>query len=230
MFSRLVVLAALVPMLLAGPPQPVEHGPGSSKQVAFTVNVVWGTEHVLPIAEAFHRRGMGATFMLGGKWAKANPGVAQKLVAMGMEIGSHGESHAHVGNMGLVGNLKEIDEAESSIEAATGKRPTLYAPAYGEVSRAVLEAAAQRKMKVVMWAIDTIDWRPSHTPDVIRNRVLSRLRPEAFILIHPTDRTVKALGPLLDELSRRGYKAVSVSDILSTAPVVRHLLAAGDFR
>jgi len=229
MLSRFVALA-LVPFLLAGPPRPLDRGPGTSKQVAFTVNVVWGTEHVLPIAEAFHSRGMGATFMLGGRWAKAHPDVASKLVAMGMEIGSHGESHAHVGNMGIEGNLREIDEAQASIEAATGKRPTLYAPAYGEVSPAVLEAAAQRKMKVVMWTIDTIDWRPSHTPDVIQGRVMSRLVPEAFILIHPTDRTVKAIGPTLDALAKRGYRAVSVSDILATAPVLRHLLASGEFR
>lgn len=198
----------------ASVPPPIDRGPSDAPQVAFTVNVVWGTEHVLPMARAFADHGSKATFMLGGVWAQNHPTEARTLRSLGMEIASHGHRHRHVGNLDLSGNLEEIDLAQAAIKTATGAVPSLYAPAYGELSPAVLRAASERHLRVVMWTIDTIDWRPWHTPDIIQKRVLDRLTPGAIILIHPTDRTATAIGPLLEALKARGYRATTVSDLL----------------
>jgi|GEM_PF-2133737 len=214
----LFALALMVGLESQALPVPVDRGPATEKAVAFTVNVVWGTEHVLPIARAFHDRHQKATFMLGGLWAKNHVSEVRSLQAMGMEIGSHGYSHRHVGSLDMAGNLEEIDRAQEAIKGASGTTPTLYAPAYGELSPTVLKAATGRHLTVVMWSIDTIDWRPWHTPDIIRSRVLGRLTPGAFILIHPTDRTAEAIGPLLDALSERGFRATTVSDLLAKGP------------
>jgi peptidoglycan/xylan/chitin deacetylase (PgdA/CDA1 family) len=201
----------------AAPPPAVERGPAEVRAVAFACNVVWGTPYVLPIAQAFRQAGGRLTFFLGGRWAASHPAEARALVAMGMEIASHGDAHRHVGQLSLTDNLAEIDRANAAIEAATGVRPRLYAPAYGEVSTAVLEAAARRSMPVVLWSVDTVDWRPWHTPDVIRRRVLARLSPGAIVLIHPTDRTLAALPSLLEEIRARGYALTTVSDLMAGA-------------
>lgn len=198
-------------------PGPVERGPQTVRQVAFAVNVVWGTEYVLPIARAFETAHGHATFFLGGAWARAHPTEARELRAMGMEIASHGDRHRHVGSLSLEENLEELDRANTAIEAATGVRPRLYAPAYGELAPAVLEAAHMRKMPVVMWTIDTIDWRTWHTPDIIKSRVLRRLVPGAIILTHPTDRTLEALPDLLREIRSQGYHVVTISTLLAPA-------------
>ncbi|MCL6596294.1 MAG: polysaccharide deacetylase family protein [Firmicutes bacterium] len=199
------------------PPPAIERGPAEVRAVAFACNVVWGTPYVLPIARAFRQAGGRLTFFLGGRWAASHPSEARALAAMGMEIASHGDAHRHVGRLSLVDNLTEIDRANAAIEAATGVRPRLYAPAYGEVSGAVLEAAALRSMPVVLWSVDTVDWRPSHTPEIIRRRVLARLSPGAIVLIHPTDRTLAALPALLQEIRARGYALTTVSDLMAGA-------------
>lgn len=182
--------------------------------VAFAVNVVWGTQHLPKMLEALRQGNARATFFLGGRWAEAHPDVAKAIAVAGMEIGSHGDAHRHVGSLGVVANEGEIQRAEERIARATGVRPKLYAPAYGELSPAVFTAAERRKVRVVMWSIDTIDWRPSHSPDIIRSRVLERLRPGAIVLMHPTDRTAAALPGLLADLRSRGYRVVAVSDLL----------------
>ena len=210
----MVAAAVGAPALAADPPAPIERGPANVKAVAFACNVVWGTEHVLPIARAFKAAGGKATFFLGGQWAARHPAEAKELAAMGMEIASHGDAHRHVASMSLEGNLEEIDRANRSIEAATGMRPRLYAPAYGEVNGIVRRAAQMRGMPVVMWSIDTIDWRTWHTPDIIRSRVLTRLSPGAIVLIHPTDRTLAALPGLLSAIRAQGYRVETVSDLL----------------
>jgi peptidoglycan/xylan/chitin deacetylase (PgdA/CDA1 family) len=194
--------------------RPIERGPATEKQVAFAVTVVWGTEYVRPIADAFRRDGSRATFFLGGEWAQAHPREARFLRDLDMEIASHGDRHRHVGHLSLEENLVEIDRAGAAIEAASGVRPRLYAPAYGEISPEVLRAAQLRHLPVILWTIDTIDWRTSMDPGTIRERVLSRLEPGAIILMHPTDRTLQALPGLLADVKARGYRTVTVSRLL----------------
>jgi len=185
--------------------------------IALTVNVVWGTEYVPPIVKALQAEKAHATFFLGGQWAEHHPDVAQMLRQAGMEIGSHGDAHRHVGSLGVEANEREITLAADKIARATGVRPQLYAPAYGELSPAVFQAADRQGVRVVMWSIDTIDWRQSHSPEIIQNRVLSRLKPGAIVLMHPTDRTAQALPGLIKALAQRGYRVTSVGELLREA-------------
>jgi len=212
----LLLLAHLWLLAAAHPPE-LRQVPTSKPLVALTVNVVWGSEHLQPMIDALRASGSRATFFLGGQWAAARPDLARMIKDAGMEIGSHGDAHAHVAQLGVEGNLREIDLADEKIFAATGVHPKLYAPAYGELSPAVHEAAAERGVRVVMWSIDTIDWRTWHTKEIIQSRVLQRLRPGAIVLMHPTDRTAAALPGLLQELKRRGYRVVAVGDLLREA-------------
>jgi peptidoglycan/xylan/chitin deacetylase (PgdA/CDA1 family) len=185
--------------------------------MAFACNVVWGTPYVLPIARAFRQADSRATFFLGGAWAAAHPAEARALRRMGMEIASHGYGHRHVASLSLEDNLREIDRANVAIWSATGVMPHLYAPAYGELSAAVRRAAALRTMPVVLWSVDTIDWRTWHTPAIIRERVLRRAEPGSIVLIHPTDRTLAALPGLIRALRRGGYRLTTVSALLAGA-------------
>ena len=182
--------------------------------VALAINVVWGTEYVPRLLAELERAHARATFFLGGAWAAAHPTVVQQLVAAGMEIGNHGYAHRHQSLLSFDANVEEITRASRAIETAGAPRPTLFAPPYGEYNRTVLEAAAALHLTTVMWTIDTIDWRPSSTPDLITSRVLSRAQPGAIILMHPTDRTVEALPRILSGLGARGLKAVTVTTLL----------------
>ncbi|MDA8344094.1 MAG: polysaccharide deacetylase family protein [Thermaerobacter sp.] len=213
------MLALLLHLLTApaGYPPELRSVPTTKQVVSIGVNVVWGTEYVPPIVQALKSQGDKATFFLGGTWAENHPDVARQIRDAGMEIGSHGDRHRHVGSLGITENEQEITRAAERIKAATGVTPTLYGPAYGELSPAVHQAAQRQGVRVVMWSIDTIDWRKSHTPEIIRSRVLTRLQPGAIILMHPTDRTAAALPGLLQELHRRGYRVVGVHKLLQLA-------------
>ncbi len=209
LLAHLWLLAAHLPEL--------REVPTTRPVIALTVNVVWGSEYLPAIVQALKTQGARATFFLGGQWAEKHPDLARMLRQEGMEIGSHGDGHRHVGSLGVADNVREIASADEKIWRATGVHPRLYAPAYGELSPAVYEAATQQGVRVVMWSIDTIDWRTWHTPDIIRGRVLARLRPGAIVLMHPTDRTAAALPELLKELKARGYQVVGVQELLRSA-------------
>ncbi|MCL8207995.1 MAG: polysaccharide deacetylase family protein [Actinomycetia bacterium] len=184
--------------------------------VALTVNVVWGTEYVPRLLAVLQREHARATFFLGGAWAAAHPDLVRQLAAAGMEIGNHGYAHRHQSLLSFDANVEEITRASRAIELAGAPRPTLFAPPYGEYNRTVLEAAGALHLTTVMWTIDTIDWRPSSTPDRITERVLSRAAPGSIVLMHPTDRTVEALPRILAGLAAKGLKAVPVGTLLKT--------------
>jgi|SRR5579875_1492517 len=188
----------------------------SAKLVALGVNVVWGTQYVEPMLRELVRAHAAATFFLGGRWAEENPALAGRIARAGMEIGNHGFDHRHQSLLSFDENLKEMTRAARAIELATGVRPTLFAPPYGEYNPTVLKAAAELHLTLVMWTIDTIDWRPSSSPALIAERIQKKLRPGAIILMHPTERTVEALKGLLASLARDGYRVVTVSALLGS--------------
>lgn len=224
------MIGPLLAMMLQLHQPELRQVPVTKPLVAVTVNVVWGTEHLPAMLQALQQNGAKATFFLGGRWADAHPDVARQIRDAGMEIGSHGDAHRHVGSLGVAANVEEITRADARIHAATGVHPKLYAPAYGELSPAVFAAAEQQKVRVVMWSIDTIDWRKSHTPDIIQSRVLKRLQPGAIVLMHPTDRTAAALPGLLRQLRQRGYKVVTVSCLLRAQSAAGLSQVSGELR
>jgi peptidoglycan/xylan/chitin deacetylase (PgdA/CDA1 family) len=68
--------------------------------------------------------------------------------------------------------------------------------------------------RVILWDVDPLDWkRPG--PAVVRNRILKETRPGSIVLshdIHPG--TIEAMPSTLDELEAKGFKFVTVSELI----------------
>lgn len=217
-------LLALASLVMGGvkaaqaPPPPITRVQTEEKAMALSINVVWGTDYVPSLLNILQNHHATATFMLGGAWAEAHPDLVRALAAAHMELGNHGYGHRHSSLLDLRQNLSEIERTNQVVAAISGQTPRLFAPPYGEYNATVLQAAHQLGMPVILWTLDTIDWRPSSSPERIIARVVPRARPGAIVLLHPTDRTVEALPRLIAELQRQGYRLVTVSDLLRLGP------------
>ncbi|MFZ5645758.1 MAG: polysaccharide deacetylase family protein [Bacillota bacterium] len=192
---------------------PIYQGNSRNKDIALTVNVFWGEEHVPLMLEILKENNVKATFFLGGTWVKKYPDLAERIVREGHEIGSHGYSHPHPDKLSKSANLREIQKAEEIIYQATGVRPRLFAPPYGERGPSVLQAADEASYTTILWSIDTLDWQLPQ-PDVVVSRVVSKAHNGAIVLMHPTAPTVKALPEIVKKLKGQGYKLVPVSRLL----------------
>lgn len=207
-YAQQYVSAAATPKLI-----PIERGSDQKKQMALTINVVWGNEYLPNILETLEKEKAKVTFFVGGQWAKDNPELLQRMAKAGHDIQSHGYSHPHPTLLSKEENKEEIVKTEKAIEKVLKKKTNLFAPPYGEFNQTVLEAADELKYKTIYWSIDTIDWqKPS--PDVLIKRVTDKVHNGAIVLMHPTDPTASALPNLIKELKGKGYKLVSVTDIL----------------
>ncbi len=195
-------------------PIPVYRVETPQHAMALTINVVWGTEYVPQLMRELKDAHVPATFMVGGAWAEAHPDLVKQMKAQGDELGNHGWNHRHPNQLGFDGNVQDIERTNRTVEAISQTRPSVYAPPYGEFNQTVLRAAAAAHMTLVMWTIDTIDWRPSSSPAYMVNKASRLAQNGGIVLMHPTDRTVEALPEIIQALQNKGYHLVTVSQLL----------------
>ncbi|MHB8157376.1 MAG: polysaccharide deacetylase family protein [Desulfocucumaceae bacterium] len=192
---------------------PVYQGSSRNRELALTVNVFWGEEHIPQMLDTLKQNDVKATFYLGGTWVKRYPELAARIAKEGHEIGSHGYAHPHPDRISKSANLRDIQKAEDVIYQATGIRPRLFAPPYGERGPSVLQAADEASYTTILWSVDTIDWQlpPS---EVVVDRVVKQAHNGAIVLMHPTAPTNKALSEIIQKLKKDGYQLVTVSKLL----------------
>ena len=98
---------------------PIYKGSREERKICFMINVYWGTEYVLPMAELFKKYNFNTTFFIGGSWAAANPDVVRKLSDMGFELGNHGYNHKNHKKLSKEENKKEILITERLLKEIT---------------------------------------------------------------------------------------------------------------
>ncbi|AQZ70812.1 Peptidoglycan N-acetylglucosamine deacetylase [[Actinomadura] parvosata subsp. kistnae] len=156
-----------------------------------------------------------ATFFVVGQNVTAYPGIVRRAHAAGHEIGNHSWSHPDLSRLPAKAIRSQLARTDRAVEAATGVRPALVRPPYGAFDASVRR---QAKRPLVLWSVDTLDWRYRNSARVARKAIKS-VRPGSVILfhdIHPT--TVRAIPKVLRTLSKRGYRFVTVSQLFGGRP------------
>ncbi|MDN5346697.1 MAG: hypothetical protein PWP65_261 [Clostridia bacterium] len=194
--------------------EPIYQGNPNIKAVALTFNIDWGQEYLPKIEEALASAGVKATFFITGRWAEQFPGMVKELALAGHEIGNHGFSHAHVDQLSLEDNKREIERAEKILKELTGIKPNLYTPPYGENKPHVVAAAAQLGYKTIMWTVNPGDWMPERNGADIIRIVKQKAQNGAVILLHPTEKTAEVLPEIIRLLKEEGYGFKTVTEIL----------------
>src|SRR5438094_6061259 len=124
---------------------------------------------------------------------------------------------------GARSKLQRTDHANKS---ANGFRPTLLRPPYGSITaREKRWIHDEFGYQIILWDVDPYDWkRPG--PAVVRNRILKETRPGSIVLshdIHPG--TIEAMPSTLDALAAKGFKFVTVSELIRMAVPGRLLIS-----
>jgi peptidoglycan/xylan/chitin deacetylase (PgdA/CDA1 family) len=181
------------------------------------------TDALLRSLAAYRAR---ATFFVVGQNVAAYPGIVRRTYAAGHEIGSHTWSHPDLTKLPAASVRSQFARTDKAIKRAIGIRPELVRPPYGAFNATVRR---QAKRPVVMWSVDTLDWRFRNSAKVARKAIKS-VRPGSVILfhdIHPS--TVRAIPRVLKSLSKRGYRFVTVSQLFGGKPPRWSTAAASGF-
>lgn len=160
-------------------------------------------------------RNIKATFYVVGECVKAFPAVIQRTVREGHEIGNHSWSHPNLGKMSDAAVHKQLKDTHDIVVATTGVAPKSLRPPYGSFSaRQQRWAYDQFGYKTILWSVDPFDWKRPGAP-VIASRILNQTQPGGIILAHDIHKqTIDAMPATLDGLLAKGYKFVTVSELL----------------
>jgi peptidoglycan/xylan/chitin deacetylase (PgdA/CDA1 family) len=166
-------------------------------------------------------RNIKATFYVIGNSVNQNPGVLRRTVAEGHEIGNHTQTHPLLSKLSDSQLRQEMQRCQDSIGRAAGIRPRTMRPPYGGLLQRQRELVLKEfGYPTIMWSVDPLDWkRPGAS--VITSRIVSGTTAGGIVLAHDLhSQTIDAMPQTLDGLLRRGFKFVTVSQLISmqTAP------------
>jgi peptidoglycan/xylan/chitin deacetylase (PgdA/CDA1 family) len=161
-------------------------------------------------------RNIKATFFVLGQCAQEHPDVLKRAAAEGHEIANHSWSHPAFSKMSDEGIRSQIERTQQIIQQVTGKAPVLLRPPYGAISARQKEWINKTfGLHVILWSVDPLDWkRPG--PAVVTRRIVSETHPGSIILAHDIhEGTVEAMADTLDQLLAKGFKFVTVSQLMA---------------
>jgi peptidoglycan/xylan/chitin deacetylase (PgdA/CDA1 family) len=158
------------------------------------------------------------TFFVIGQNVAEHPEIVARAAREGHEIGNHTWSHPNLAKMSDENVRRQLRQTDDAIKQAIGKRPTLMRPPYGNLTARQKQWVHQEfGYDIILWDVDPLDWkRPG--PAVVTNRILKETRPGSIVLshdIHPG--TIEAMHDTLNQLEAKGFKFVTVSELIGMA-------------
>jgi peptidoglycan/xylan/chitin deacetylase (PgdA/CDA1 family) len=162
------------------------------------------------------QRHMHVTFFVVGTNAAAHPEILRRAVAEGHEVGNHSWDHPDFARKSEEEVRSQLDRTQDAIKVALGHPPTLFRPPYGSLTKDQKKwISRDYGYKIILWSVDPLDWRRPG-PEIIHHRIVDATHPGAIILshdIHPG--TIEAMPATFDDLLAKGYKFVTVSELLA---------------
>lgn len=153
-----------------------------------------------------------ATFFMVGSVVREYPKIAREVQAAGHAIGNHSWSHT-ARPRNPVAEIQRTDVALREI----GVRNTMFRPPYGMLKNGMARQALKEKQAVFIWSADSNDWKKPGARR-IANSILNQATPGGIALMHDgggaREGTVAALPRIISELKERGYKLVTVPELL----------------
>jgi peptidoglycan/xylan/chitin deacetylase (PgdA/CDA1 family) len=116
----------------------------------------------------------------------------------------------------------QLERTLAVIRAQTGYTPCVFRPPYGDVNASVVHLASSLGMATVGWNVDPSDYAQPGTAAIVQ-RVLAQVRPGSIIISHdgggPRGQTLAAYPRIIATLHRRGYRVVTIPELLGFRPV-----------
>jgi peptidoglycan/xylan/chitin deacetylase (PgdA/CDA1 family) len=161
-----------------------------------------------------------ATFFLIGAEIAEDPTDARAIAASGNQIGNHSWSHDRMVFKTPSFIASEIENTDREIRKAGYQGEIQFRPPYGKKLFGLPRYLAQHHRKTIMWDVDPLtDRNVDQSTDRIVPFVLSRVRPGSIVLLHPMykgrEATRAAIGPIIDGLHARGFRLVTVNELLA---------------
>jgi peptidoglycan-N-acetylglucosamine deacetylase len=166
-----------------------------------------------------------ASFFIVGVHLDQFSSVLRDEVDHGFTVGDHTENHAALAHTSPAFQYSQIRTAAAKAQRLGAPRVKLFRPPYGFYDSQTLRILRAQGMLMVLWSVDTGDWRRPGTHAIVR-QALAGARAGGIVLMHDgggdRSQTVAALPAIINGLRKRHYTLVTVPQLVAADPPPRH--------
>ena len=152
-----------------------------------------------------------ATFFEIGQEVPGREAIMKRVLAQGNEIGNHSLHHE------IDPSSSSLVETDRLIRRATGFEPCDFRPPDGRSNSALIDRAHREGLVTITWDVDPRDWADPGAAAIASN-VIHDARSGAIVVMHDgggnRSQTVAALPAILSHFRDRGYRFVTVAELL----------------
>ncbi len=189
------------------------------------------------ILEMLDRYEVAATFFVIGQHVSRHPALVRRIVSSGHTLGNHTGSHRRLVGQSVRTVADELRACEQAIAAYSQVSTTLMRPPFGEYDVKAFLTIRSLGYQVINWASAGEDWQ-GDAAGTVAQRVIDDAQPGGIVLLHDgcgsfhpvaggrgvtEDRTptVEAVPIIVEELRRKGFRFVSIPQLLDAGPALR---------
>lgn len=216
--------------------------PGSPKLVALTFDLCEQPGEIAgydgAIVDYLRANNIKATLFAGGKWLRSHTERARQLMSDPLfELGNHTEAHRNLRALQGQALSEEIAGPQRAYEtvrsdlvrsqcvaqharlaSAVPARLTTFRFPYGACNAQAMQAVNDAGLAAIQWDNVTGDPSPAVSAQAIAEAIVHRTKPGSIVVMHANGRghhTAEALPMALPKLIQKGYRFVTVSELLA---------------
>lgn len=189
------------------------HGNVNLKEIALTFDDGPRPEIAREMLNVLGRHRVRSTFFVVGSMVEQHPKLVRRMMNEGHEVANHSFSHPRLHGMDEEAIRVELARCDRAIFDATGARTNLFRPPGMRYDDTVLRAAQSLGYVTVHWNVAAQDFRSQPASEIAR-KVLEAVKPGSVVLLHGHPDTLAALPTILERLQEKGYRFVTVSQML----------------
>ena len=203
--------------------------PVNGKYIALTFDDGPHPSNTPRLLSILRERNVKATFYVIGRSVNLYPQILRQTVAEGHEIGNHSQTHRLLSKLSDSEVINELRRCRESVLQASGATMRTMRPPYGGLLQRQREMVhAEFGYPTILWSCDPLDWKRPGV-GVVSSRLINGASDGGILLAHDIHApTIDAVPATIDSLLRRGFKFVTVSQLIAmkTEAPVAHVSPA----
>lgn len=166
------------------------------------------------LLDVLKKKDVNATFFVVGKQVETYPSTLQRICAEGHEVQNHTYNHRDLEYLSDKDITLELFKNCAAVRSIAGKELRFIRPPGGHEGARLPAIAKRFGITTVFWTLNCSKLEGTKK-EKIYNYVVSGAKPGAIILMHNAETvTLNALPGIIDELRKRGYTFVTLSELV----------------
>ncbi len=186
------------------------------KVVALSFDAAWGNEDTVQILDILKKNDVKVTFFMTGGWVEKFPEDVKAISEAGHELGNHSENHKNMSKLSTTECKEELMKVHNKVKELTGIEMKVFRPPYGDYDDDVIKSVYDCGYYPIQWDVDSLDWKNYGVQNIVDTVVNHKaLGNGSIILMHNGAKyTASALQSVIDGLKAKGYKFVTMSELI----------------